>query len=188
MRQRDLVERAREGDLDAFSELAAAAITRLYAIATLILRDSERAQDAVQDALVLAWQDIHALRDADAWDAWLHRLTVRACVKLARKERRRISVEVRQAPDLELVGAPDLSISVVERDRLEREVGRLPIDQRAVMVVHYYLDQPLSAAAEILDIPVGTAKSRLHHGLAALRLSMGRESDSPPVPARGPTA
>ena len=178
MRQRDLVERAREGDLDAFSELAAAAITRLYAIATLILRDTERAQDAVQDALVLAWLDIHALRDADAWDAWSYRLTVRACVKLARKDRRRISVEVSGIGQPETIGAPDPAASIVERDRLEREIGLLPLDQRAVMVVHYYLDQPLSAAAEILDIPVGTAKSRLHHGLAALRRSMGRDPAS----------
>ena len=75
----------------------------------------------------------------------------------------------------EVIGAPDPAVSLAERDRLEREIGMLPIDQRAVMVVHYYLDQPLSAAAEILEIPVGTAKSRLHHGLAALRRSMGRD-------------
>ena len=84
--QRELVERARSSDLEAFSDLARASLTRLYAVATLILRDSDRAQDAVQDALLLAWQDIHALRDPDAWEAWLHRLTVRARYKHARKE------------------------------------------------------------------------------------------------------
>ena len=73
--QRELVERARSGDLEAFSDLARASITRLYAVAKLILRDQDRAEDAVQDALVLAWQGIHALRDPDAWEAWLHRLT-----------------------------------------------------------------------------------------------------------------
>jgi RNA polymerase sigma-70 factor (ECF subfamily) len=188
MQQRELVERARSGDLDAFDDLARASITRLYAIATLILRDTQRAQDAVQESLLRAWQDIHALRDPDAWDAWLHRLTVRACYKLARRERRRILVETSLAPDPQVVGEPDTAISVVERDRLEREIGRLPLDQRAVMVVHYYLDLPLSAAAEILDIPVGTAKSRLHHGLAALRSSIGRESDPPSMAAREHTA
>jgi RNA polymerase sigma-70 factor (ECF subfamily) len=188
MQQREVVERARQGDLDAFSELARAALTRLYALATLILRDTGRAEDAVQEALVLAWQDIHALRDAGAWDAWLHRLTVRACVKLARKERRRISVEVRQAFDPERIGAPDLATAIVERDRLEREVGRLPLDQRAVLVVHYYLDQPLSSVAEILDIPIGTAKSRLHHGLTTLRQSMGDEPPSNALPAPERTA
>ena len=96
--QRELVERARSGDLEAFSDLARASLTRLYAVATLILRDSDRAQDAVQDALLLAWQDIHALRDPDAWEAWLHRRTVRACYKHARKERRRVQGRPRQVP------------------------------------------------------------------------------------------
>jgi RNA polymerase sigma-70 factor (ECF subfamily) len=97
-------------------------------------------------------------------------------------------VETSLAPDPQVIGALATAISVVERDRLDREVGRLPVDQRAVMVVHYYLDMPLSAAAEILDIPVGTAKSRLHHGLAALRRSIGRESDPPQTAVRERTA
>ena len=183
--QRAIVERARSGDREAFSELARTSITRLYAVATLILRDSDRAQDVVQEALVLAWQDIHALRDADAWDAWLHRLTVRACYKAAHKERRRNLNEVQVDIDPEFVGAVDISISVAERDRLEREMGRLPIELRAVMVVHYYLDLPISRAAEVLDIPVGTVKSRLHHGLATLRRSMRDEPEATQVLAPG---
>ncbi len=79
--QRELVERARSGDREAFSALAAASISRLYAVANLILRDGDRAQDAVQEALVSAWRDVRALRDPDAWDAWLNRLTVRACYR-----------------------------------------------------------------------------------------------------------
>lgn len=182
--QRELVERARSGDLDAFSDLARACITRLYAVATLILRDRDRAQDAVQDALLHAWQDMHALRDPDAFDAWLHRITVRSCYKSARKERRRLSVEVRSVPDPETPGDVDPSAWVGDRDSLEQAIARLPIDQRAVMVVHYYLDLPLSKAAEVLDIPVGTAKSRLHHGLTALRRQMREEDRTIPKQVR----
>ena len=109
--QRELVERARSGDLEAFSDLARASITRLYAVATLILGDRDRAEDAVQDALVLAWQGIHALRDPEAWEAWLHRLTVRACYERAKKERRRVSVEVPQLPDSEIRSAASTSRS-----------------------------------------------------------------------------
>ena len=163
--QRDLVERAQAGDHDAFSVLVRASYPRLYGVANLILRDWDRAQDAVQEALVLAWRDIRALRDADAWDAWLYRLTVRACYRSARKVKRRDVVELHVLPDPEPAGAVDFSASVAERDRIGRELGRLPIDQRAVMVLHFYLDLPLTEAADILDIPVGTAKSRLHRGL-----------------------
>lgn len=173
--QRDLVERAMNGDREAFSDLARASMDRQYAVASLILRDSDRAQDAVQEALVTAWRDMRAIRDPDAWDAWLHRLTVRACYRLARRERRRDLVELHVVPSPELARPYDLAVSVVERDRMERELDRLPIDQRTVMVLHFYLDLPLTAAASILEIPVGTAKSRLHYGLRALRQSMAEE-------------
>jgi RNA polymerase sigma-70 factor (ECF subfamily) len=186
--KRALVEQAMAGDHEAFSELARLSIGRLYAIATLILRDADRAQDAVQDALVSAWKDMRALRDPDAWDAWLHRLTLRACYKLAQKERRRNLIELRVLPDPEPVRAFDDAMSVVERDRMEQELARLPIDQRAVMVLHFYLDLPLSEVAVILDIPIGTAKSRLSRGLEALRGSMREEPGYAAAPARERTA
>ncbi len=186
--RRETVERAISGDHDAFTELARASSNRLYALATLILRDGDRAQDAVQDALVSAWRDVRALRNPDAWDAWLHRLTVRACYKLAKKERRRSLVELHVMPDPMPDRSPDFTLSVVERDHLERELGRLTLDQRAVMVLHYYADLTLEQAAEILDVPVGTVKSRLHYGLRALRESMRDEHASPAGQNRERTA
>lgn len=183
--QRELVERARSGDLDAFSDLARDSLTRLYAVATLILRDPHRAEDAVQDSLLHAWKHIEALRDPDAFEAWLHRITVRACYKLARKERRRVSVEVRHLHEAAMPGVADPSDWVGDREQLFDAIGRLPVDQRAVMVVHYYLGLPLSRAAEILDIPVGTAKSRLHHGLTALRRTVRDETPATPSVAGG---
>ena len=82
--QIELVERARTGDHDAFSLLVRASGNRLYGIAKLILRDPDRAQDAVQEAFALAWRDVRALRDPGAWDAWLYRLTVNACYRSAK--------------------------------------------------------------------------------------------------------
>jgi len=174
--QRELVERAQAGDHDAFSVLVRGSFGRVHGVARLVLRDPDRAQDAVQEALVLAWKHVRALRDADAWDAWLYRLTVRACYRSARQVRRRDHVELHVTPDVEAASSFDLSMSVAERDRLARELGRLPIDQRAVMVLHFYADLPLTEVAGILDIPVGTTKSRLHRGLEALRVALGAES------------
>ena len=116
MEQRELVEWAKSGDREAFSDLARANLDRQYAVAYLILRDVDRAHDAVQEALVAAWRDLRSLRDPDAWEAWLHRLTVRACYRLARTERRRTQVELRVMPDREpRLGDPALSLA--ERDR-----------------------------------------------------------------------
>jgi RNA polymerase sigma factor (sigma-70 family) len=172
-----LVERARSGDHDAFSTLVQAAGPRLLGAARLILRDPDRAEDAVQEALLLAWRNVQALRDPEAFDAWLYRLTVRACYRAAKTVNRRTVVELHVVPDREPAGDPDFSSLVVERDRVGRAIGRLPVDQRAVMVLHFYLDLPLTDAADILDIPVGTAKSRLHRGLEALRETMAQEGD-----------
>jgi RNA polymerase sigma-70 factor (ECF subfamily) len=91
-------------------------------------------------------------------------------------------------PGPEPVPSFDLALSLAERDRMERELGRLPIDQRTVMVLHFYLDLPLTQAASILDIPVGTAKSRLHYGLQALRRSMTDEPAAANTWVREPTA
>lgn len=186
--QRELVERAIGGDFEAFSNLVRASTARQYAIATLILRDGDRAQDAVQEALVSAWKGMRALREPDAWDAWLHRLTVRACFAAARRERRRNLVELHVMPDEAPSGAPDTAVVLAERDRLERSLGRLPIDQRAVIVLHFYVGLPLTAAADVLDIPHGTAKSRLHRGLAAMRSDMHAEPESSLLPTPERTA
>jgi RNA polymerase sigma-70 factor (ECF subfamily) len=186
--RREVVVRAISGDHDAFATLVKASIARQFAVARLILRDGDRAQDAVQDAVVSAWRDVRGLREPDAWDAWLYRLTVRACYRAARAERNRTRVELHLLPDPEPASPFDLSIAVAERDRLERRLGELPLDQRVVMVLHFYLDLPLTDAADILSIPVGTAKSRLHRGLEALRGSMSAEAEPPAANPRERTA
>lgn len=169
-----LVERARAGDHEAFSALARASFGRLFGAAKLILRDTDRAQDAAQEALVLAWKHVRAIRDPEAWDAWLYRLTVRACYRLAKSAKRRDVVELHVEPETEPTGH-DFTGPLVERERLGRELGRLPVDQRAVMVLHFYLDLPLTEAAAVLGIPVGTAKSRLHRGLETLRIALSED-------------
>ncbi len=173
---RELVERAQAGDHDAFAVLVRGSFDRAYGVAKLILRDEDRAQDAVQEACVQAWKHVRALRDPEAWDAWLHRLVVRACYRSARQARRRDLVELHVVPDREPANQADFARSLADRDQMGRALGRLPMDQRAVMVMHFYLDLPLTEAAEVLDIPVGTAKSRLHRGLETLRELMSGEA------------
>jgi RNA polymerase sigma-70 factor, ECF subfamily len=176
--QRELVERAIGGDQDAFSELVDASVDRLYAVATLILRDSDRAQDAVQDALVSAWRDVRALRDPDAWGAWLHRLTVWACYRVAKKDRRRNLVELKVVPDPEPAHSFDAAAALAERDLVERSMNDLTLDHRAVIVLRFYLDLPVDEVALILDIPIGTVKSRLNRAIGALRGSMATQPEA----------
>jgi len=181
--QRELVRRAIEGDHDAFSSLVDASVDRLHAVANLILRDSDRAQDAVQDALISAWKDVRALREPDAWDAWTYRLTVWSCYRTAKKERRRSRVELRVVPDPEPSSPFDAPSALADRDQVERALNDLPLDHRAVIVLRFYLDLPLDQVADILDIPVGTAKSRLSRAIAGLRATVVPTFESHPVGA-----
>lgn len=172
--RRDLVERAMAGDHDAFSELARVSISRLYAAARLILRDDAGAEDATQEALVAAWRDISALRDPDRFEAWLHRLLVRACHREARRGRRRWSIEqqVRTVRTVE----PDPALDLADRDELDRGFARLDPDQRTVLVLHHYLGLTLDEVAQAMAVPPGTARSRLHRAARAMRAALDADA------------
>lgn len=170
MDQRGLVERAREGDHDAFAALALGAIARLDAAARLILRDRELARDAVQEAFIRAWRDLRGLREADRFDAWLHRLTVHACLDIARRRSRRVR-EVELTP-AQSPFEHDASSEIADRQVLDDALRRLAPEWRAVVVMHYYLGMPLPEVAAELRIPLGTAKSRLHRSLGLLRTTL----------------
>jgi len=162
------VERASRGDHEAFGALVDGSVARLEAAARLILRDSDLARDAVQEALVSAWRNLPGLRDPDRFDAWLHRLTVTRCIDIGRRKRRRV-VEVELTP-FDDTPMADASSLVADRDLIERALHQLEPEQRAVVVLRYYLQLTLPETAEALGIPLGTAKSRLHRALVQMRV------------------
>ncbi len=173
MDQRLLVERAGRGDHDAFAELARASVVRLDRAARLILRDPELARDAVQDGLIRAWRDLPKLRDPDRFDAWLHRLTVNACIDQTRRRRRRV-VETELTP-LHEPSDVDSSTSLADRDLVDTILRRVDDRGRAIIVLHYYLGLPLTEVATTLGIPIGTVKSRLHRSLDLMRDALAAE-------------
>ena len=126
---RDLVEQAQAGDREAYVDLIRGRSDRLFAIAYRVLRDVDRAEDALQDALVIAWRDLRGLRDADRFDAWLHKVLVNTCIAQATRERRRI-VEPPGAPGRRTGGARNrLSPSPIATSS-HAGFRRLPPDQR----------------------------------------------------------
>ena len=179
---RELVDRAKQGDEEAFDALARQVGDRCMAIACRILRDVDLAEDAVQAALIVAWREVRTLRDPDRFEPWLHRILTNECYAEA-KRRTRWSGDIRLLP----VDGPREAgeiLTVNDRDQLERAFRRLTLEQRAVLVFHHYLGLQLTEVADRLGIPVGTVKSRLHHATAALRASVDADARTPTTQER----
>jgi RNA polymerase sigma-70 factor (ECF subfamily) len=165
----ELVARAQQGDREAFEELAASVVRRLYGTATLIIRDQDAAADAVQETLISAWQDLPSLREPSAFDGWLNKILVRSCYRAIRGlRRRRIEVQV-----IEVDASVNSEQDRVETlDRIDRAFHRLTAEHRAVLVLHHRLGLQLDEVAQTLGVPTGTVKSRLNRAAAALRAAL----------------
>jgi RNA polymerase sigma-70 factor (ECF subfamily) len=133
-------------------------------------------------ALLRAWRDLPGLRDPDRFDAWLYRLLTHAAIDEARRRRRRV-VEVELAPID--TPSPDPTSGLVDRDQIARAFGRLSPEQRAVIVLCYYLDLPLPEAAASLGVPLGTVKSRLHRAVDAMRAALEADARPAAIPTGG---
>jgi len=181
--QHDLVERAQRGDTEAFQALVCACADRLYASAHRILRDPDRAEDALQQALIRIWEDLPSLRDPNRFDAWTYRLVVHASYREARRERRWTSRVREIAAD---PAGDDRVGEVIDRDEVERVFRRLTPEHRAVLVLRYFIGLPVTEVADALGIPVGTAGSRLHYAVRSLRAAF--EADARGVVAWRTTA
>ena len=164
----ELIERARSGDHEAFARLVALDTDACFGIAYRILRDVDRAQDAVQQAYLSCWKELPRLRDVDRYERWLQRLLINAAYEEARRFRR-WSGRVRELTD-EGPGRTDASLGAVDdRLQLEQAFRQLSPEHRAVFVLHHHVGLPLAEIGTLLDIPLGTVKSRLFYATKALQ-------------------
>ena len=149
----------------AFERLTDQRLLRAYRLATLVLRDSSEAQDAVHDAAVLAWTKFDELRDRDLFDAWFDRIVVNTCRGRLRQRRVRPLV-VENAPE---VAMADGASGRAEREALRRALDRLTPEHRAVVVLRHLEGYSTAQIAARTGEREGTVKSRLHYALRELR-------------------
>jgi RNA polymerase sigma-70 factor, ECF subfamily len=178
--ERELVERAMHGDIDAFDALVGRIGDSMYSVARRILRDTSLAEDATQQALLDAWRHLPTLRDADRFEAWSHRLLVHACYAESRRERRQHG-HVRLLTEDDFT--PDAASQVAVHEQLDRGFRQLSVEHRTVVVLVHYLGLSPTEAAERMGTPPGTARSRLHYALLQMRSAI--EADARPAVARG---
>lgn len=174
MVERHLVEQAQRGDQAAFAEIATVSTGRLFAVAHRILRDFHRAEDVTQQALVTIWRQLPSLEDPDRFEAWSYRVVVNTCYMETRRARPRDGLHVLTIDPT----TGDAQAQIADRDMMERAFAKLSPQQRAVLVLQYYLDLDQAAIADVLDVPLGTVKSRAASARSAMRASL--EADARP--------
>jgi RNA polymerase sigma factor (sigma-70 family) len=147
-------------------------LDRAYRLAGLLLANAHEAEDAVQDALVIAWQSFDTIREPGKFAPWFDRIVVNGCRD--RLRRRGVVRFIPMEGDIDPSGRDPFQ-AFIERDALLAHLDRLSPDERIVIVLRFWADLPLEAIAERLDWPLGTVKSRLHRALGRLRATLDRD-------------
>ena len=147
----------------------------MYRLSFAILGDEADATEATQESLIAVWRRLRDLREPDRFDAWLQRLVVNAARQLIRSNRRR---RAREVPASTVVALGERPTHAERGDAaiLDAAIATLPVEQRSILVLHHLEGRGLGELAEILSIPVGTAKSRLFTARRALAAAIARES------------
>ena len=166
----DLIERARAGDVDAFEELARSRLDAMYRLAVGITGDTTEARDVAQEALVAMWRGLPSLRALEAFDGWLFRITLNAA-KMALRRRSGVRELQLAREENDLMSRADTS----QPSDFNRAFERLTVEQRALLLRHHLDGMTVAALADLLEVPEGTVKSRLHTARAALERALERE-------------
>jgi len=160
-----------------FLEAARPRLDHAYRLAGVLLGNAAEAEDAVQDALAVAWQSFDRLREPERFGAWLDRIVVNGC-----RDRLRRRGVVRFVP-IEAGGDPagrDPFQALLDRDAVLAGLTGLTEEERTVVVLRFWADLPLDEIGYRLDCPTGTVKSRLHRALGKLRDALGEAGEVRP--------
>lgn len=174
------------GDEHAFAELVRRHKDRLWAVALRTCRDPDDAADAVQDALISAYRRANTFRGSAKVTTWLHRIVVNACLDRLRAKKVRKTVALPE--ETADAGLPDTRDPIAEHTTRLTVMGalaQLPLDQRLAVTLVDLEGWSVDEAAQILECPSGTVKSRCHRGRARLHTLLRNQPDEPGVPPPG---
>ena len=176
-REAELIAAAKQGDADAFEALIRLYEKRVFALTARLCANPDDAQEAAQEAFLAAWQGLPFFRGESSFSTWLYRLTSNACMDLLRREQRHQSAagpslddEEVELPVAAAEGDPHAEAERIERkELLEEGLRRLPAEFRAVLLLREIHQRSYDEIADILDIDLGTVKSRISRGRKQLR-------------------
>lgn len=171
-----LVLRAQSGDREAFNELLKLIQTALFRYIFRLIGEHELAEDVTQEVFLIIYRKIRWLENPQFFRAWAYRIASREAFKRLKKERR-WTEQIRDEKVLEEISARETAEIYEPKliEKLPTLISEVSPASRAVLILHYLDEMPLSEIAEILDISLGTVKSRLAYGLTSLREKIKKE-------------
>jgi len=179
-----LVARYLAGEMEAFEELMAAHEDRVFAVCLRMLHDREAALDATQDTFITVFRKADRFAGRSAFSTWLYRVAVNTCYDQVRRSRRHRADPLPEANDPADASAQDPFDSAELRPDLEAALAALPDEFRAAVVLSDLQGLALQTVAEILEVPVGTVKSRVFRGRRLLAESLGNLPGASDTPIR----
>ncbi|MHC8515232.1 RNA polymerase sigma factor SigW [Sporosarcina sp. ITBMC105] len=172
-----------KGNQEAFEDIVTYYQHRLYQVCYRMLGNAQEAEDIAQEAFVRAYVNIHTYDQKRKFSTWLYRIATNLCIDRIRKKKPDYYLDATvpgtDGLDMysQIAAAGDLPEEEVERmetqDRVQYEISRLPDKYRTVIILRYLEELPLQEISDILELPLGTVKTRVHRGREALRKQMG---------------
>ena len=173
------IKQVLKGDQNAFSDIVSLYQHKLYQICYRMLGNKQEAEDISQEAFVRAYINLHSFDQKRKFSTWLYRIATNLCIDRIRKKKPDyyLDAEIAGTEGLDMYSQlssndqlPDDVVEQMElQDRIQYEISRLPDKYRSVIVLKYIEELSLQEISEILDMPLGTVKTRIHRGREALR-------------------
>ena len=177
VQRRDLIllQRAREGDLDAFNDLVVVYQDMLFALVVRMVPDRDQASDAVQEAFFSAYRNMEGFRGGSV-RSWLSRITINAAMDAQRLKKRRpadpypeLEDDTWQPPADASADPVTISLTAERHRALNAAMARITDDQRTAIILYDVEGYDYAEIAGLTGVSIGTVKSRIHRGRLALR-------------------
>lgn len=166
-----LVLLAQAGDRNAFNDLFLSVQEKLYQYIFHITQDKVMSDDLFQEVLIAIFKNIQWLREPEFFRSWMYRIATRAAFKVLKKKKRFKETSIEELGELEKV-SPDVEARIILKETLESVssvISDLSPASRSVLSLHYLEEMSLKEISNLVDIPIGTVKSRLSYGISKLK-------------------
>ena len=178
------IKQVLKGDQNAFSDIVNLYQHKLYQICYRMLGNKQEAEDIAQEAFVRAYINLHTFDQKRKFSTWLYRIATNLCIDRLRKKQTDdyLDADVAGTDGLDMYShiasdeqlPEEQALQMELQDRIQYEISRLPDKYRTVIVLRYIEELSLQEISEILDMPLGTVKTRIHRGREALRKQLNK--------------